>query len=88
MMKKKASRGRLPVVLYKRRLVGRRSELLGRLQAIERDFEQPRDPDDEDRATELNNDEVLDRLGSAGQQELLAHTPFCQACAHAAMMPR
>ncbi|WP_429925731.1 TraR/DksA family transcriptional regulator (plasmid) [Agrobacterium vitis] len=56
---------------YKAILTDRRSELLRRLTAIEHDFEQPRNPDDEDRATERNNDEVLDELGQTGQKELI-----------------
>ncbi|MDU0359918.1 TraR/DksA C4-type zinc finger protein [Rhizobium sp. 25PS6] len=57
---------------YKATLDQRRRELETRLQAIERDFEEPRNPDDDDRATERNNDEVLEELGEAGQKELLA----------------
>lgn len=52
-------------------LTNRRSELLRRLTAIKQDFERPRDPDDEDRAIEQNNDEVLDELGQSAQKELL-----------------
>lgn len=50
----------------------RRRELLRRLAAIENDFEQPRNQDDDDRAIERNNDEVLEELGQAGQKELAA----------------
>lgn len=57
---------------YQSLLLARRRELYNRLHAIERDFEQPRNPDDDDRATERNNDEVLVKLGEAGQKELLA----------------
>lgn len=57
---------------YRAILANRRNELLRRLTAIEQDLEQPRNPDDEDRATERNNDEVLDGLGQTGQRELLA----------------
>lgn len=56
---------------YRTILTDRRSELLRRLTAIEQDFEQPRNRDDEDRAIERNNDEVLDELGQTGQKELL-----------------
>jgi RNA polymerase-binding transcription factor DksA len=58
--------------LYRSRLLGRRRELTSRLQAIETDFEQVRNPDDEDRAVERANNEVLEGLGAAGQKELLA----------------
>jgi len=57
---------------YRALLDQRRRELQTRLRAIEYDFEQPRNPDDDDRATERNNDEVLGELGEAGQKELLA----------------
>ncbi len=53
-------------------LAARRKELTRRLEAIEQDFEQPRNQDDDDRALERNNDEVLEELGEAGQKELIA----------------
>lgn len=53
-------------------LTSRRDELRARLAAIERDFEQPRNPDDDDRALERNNDEVLEGLAESGQAELAA----------------
>ncbi|MDG3574888.1 TraR/DksA C4-type zinc finger protein [Rhizobium sp. YJ-22] len=57
---------------FEDRLRARRHELEGRLDRIEHDFEQPRNPDDDDRALERNNDEVLDSLGLQGEQELRA----------------
>ncbi|MCF6370406.1 TraR/DksA family transcriptional regulator [Rhizobium halophilum] len=53
-------------------LKARKHELEVRLHKIEEDFEQPRNPDDDDRATERNNDEVLEELGETGQRELHA----------------
>lgn len=50
----------------------RQRELYRRLHKIEADFEQPRNPDDDDRALERSNDEVLDELGQVGQEELKA----------------
>ncbi len=50
----------------------RQRELYRRLHKIEADFEEPRNPDDDDRATERSNDEVLDEMGQAGQDELRA----------------
>ncbi len=57
---------------YKAILTERHGELDRRLHRIEEDFEQPRNPDDDDRAIERNNDEVLEELGEAGQRELAA----------------
>lgn len=57
---------------YRIILARRQQELQSRLQKIEADFEAPRNPDDDDRAVERNNDEVLEELGEAGQRELLA----------------
>jgi RNA polymerase-binding transcription factor DksA len=57
---------------YKARLLARQHELTSRLYAIEADFEQPRNPDDDDRALERSNDEVLEKLGVSGQEELRA----------------
>lgn len=54
------------------RLRARRQELVGRMKRIETDLERPRPRDDEDRATEAENDEVLEDLGHAGQRELAA----------------
>lgn len=57
---------------YRAILTERQRELDSRLHRIEEDFEQPRNPDDDDRAIERNNDEVLEELGEAGQKELAA----------------
>jgi DnaK suppressor protein len=62
----------MDVAKYKAILTERQRELYGRLHKIEKDFEQPRNPDDDDRAVERNNDEVLEELGEAGQKELAA----------------
>lgn len=57
---------------YKARLQARQAELRRRLERIETDLDEPRNPDDDDRAVERNNDEVLEGLGDAGQRELIA----------------
>lgn len=57
---------------YEDILRARQRELYSRLHKIEADFEQPRNPDDDDRALERSNDEVLDELGQVGQEELKA----------------
>jgi RNA polymerase-binding transcription factor DksA len=57
---------------YEKILRDRQRELDSRLHRIEADFEEPRNPDDNDRAVERNNDEVLDELGQVGQDELRA----------------
>lgn len=62
----------MDVSTYEKRLRQRHAELENRLVKIERDFERPRNPDDDDRAVERNNDEVLDSLGHQGETELRA----------------
>lgn len=57
---------------YEKILRDRQCELYRRLHKIEADFEEPRNPDDDDRAAERSNDEVLDELGQVGQDELRA----------------
>jgi RNA polymerase-binding transcription factor DksA len=57
---------------YEKILRDRQRELNKRLRKIEDDFEQPVNPDNEDRAVERSNDEVLDELGELGQEELKA----------------
>ncbi|CAN7627271.1 TraR/DksA C4-type zinc finger protein [Rhizobium sp. LjRoot30] len=57
---------------YEQILRQRQRELFRRLHRIEEDFETPRNPDDDDRALERSNDEVLEELGQAGQTELRA----------------
>lgn len=51
-------------------LRARKAELENRLNRIEQDFVTPRNPDDDDRAVERNNDEVLEELGETGEWEL------------------
>lgn len=68
MQKQSSSQTRKHIEKHKAILGQRRRELETRLQAIEHDFEEPRNPDDDDRATERNNDEVLEELGEAGQR--------------------
>jgi len=60
----------MDVEKYRIILTRRQQELQSRLQKIEADFEAPRNPDDDDRAVERNNDEVLEELGESGQREL------------------
>lgn len=62
----------MDIARYKDILTRRQRELYSRLHKIERDFVQPRNPDDDDRAVERNNDEVLEELGEVGQKELEA----------------
>ena len=58
--------------IYRSRLTGRQNELLDRLQRIEGDLDVPRSNDDDDRATEREDEEVLESLGEAGLAELKA----------------
>lgn len=53
-------------------LLARKAELTRRLGKIETDLDAPADPDGEERATERENDEVLEGLGLQGQMELKA----------------
>lgn len=53
-------------------LLARRDELARRLGKIETDLDTARSPDSEERATERENDEVLEELGLQGQMELKA----------------
>ncbi len=57
---------------YERKLRARRTELLQRLRRIETDLDAPKPRDDEDRAIELEDDEVLEDLGHSGETELRA----------------
>jgi RNA polymerase-binding transcription factor DksA len=57
---------------YRSRLTGRQNELLDRLRRIEGDLDIPRSNDDDDRATEREDEEVLESLGEAGLAELKA----------------
>jgi len=56
----------------KERLIARKSELSARLRRIESDLDSPRSPDDDDRAIEREDEEVLEELGEAGLSELRA----------------
>jgi len=51
-------------------LTHRKSELMRRLTAIEGDLERVRPADDDDRAVESDNDEVLEGMGQAGKTEI------------------
>lgn len=57
---------------YEDILRARSRELYTRLHKIERDLERTPDPDSAERATENENDEVLEELGNSGEQELRA----------------
>lgn len=57
---------------FEQRLLNRKRELDARLNRIETDLEQAHDQDIEDHAIEVENDEVLESLGKAGQDELRA----------------
>lgn len=57
---------------YKRRLAERKAELDRRLAKIESDLDTTPNPDSEDRASERENDEVLESLGLSGRTELRA----------------
>ncbi len=51
-------------------LQARRDELTGRLQHFEEALDAPAPRDAEDRATEREDDEVMERLGNAGLAEI------------------
>lgn len=57
---------------YAGRLRARRAELLGRLEGIETDLDAPVPADWDDLAIEREDDEVLERMGTAGLAELRA----------------
>lgn len=57
---------------FKAKLLDRKAELLVRLHKIEGDLETTPNPDAEERATERENDEVLEELGNKGVDELNA----------------
>jgi RNA polymerase-binding transcription factor DksA len=57
---------------YRPILLHRQQQLQARLEKIEHDFENPCNRDDDDRAVERNNAEVLEALGETTQKELLA----------------
>ena len=55
---------------YEQRLRDRLHELNERLEEIEENLDEPADPDNEERATEREGDEVLESLGHAGLAEI------------------
>ncbi len=58
------------VQTYEKQLRDRLLELNERLVEIDEDLDEPASPDSEDRATEQEDDEVLERLGHAGLAEI------------------
>ncbi|MDQ7081336.1 MAG: TraR/DksA C4-type zinc finger protein [Paracoccaceae bacterium] len=56
----------------KQQLEARLAELRARLDEIEDELDDPVDPDPEDQAIELEDDEVLERLGQAALREIEA----------------
>jgi RNA polymerase-binding transcription factor DksA len=61
--------GMKPTSHYKAALEARLAELDARLHRIDRDLDETPDADFEDRATERENDEVLEELGTSGMEE-------------------
>ncbi|AJY45653.1 TraR/DksA family transcriptional regulator [Martelella endophytica] len=57
---------------FKTLLQARKDEILGRLQKIDTDLGRTRNPDSAERATEAENDEVLEEFGHVGSDELKA----------------
>jgi RNA polymerase-binding transcription factor DksA len=57
---------------YEQILRNRQRELLSRLSRIDVDLGRTKEQDSDDRAIESENDEVLEGLGQAGQEELRA----------------
>lgn len=57
---------------YEAVLRDRQRELYTRLHRIDDDLGRQKNPDSEDRATESENDEVLEELGEVGETELKA----------------
>ena len=60
----------LNIKALEKRMLERKDELLGRLQKIEGDLEKPKDSDFDEMASERENDEVLEGIGSAGLHEI------------------
>jgi RNA polymerase-binding protein DksA len=60
-----------PIEKFKSRLIRRRAELSARLRSLEEDLATFR-PDDDDRAVEREDEEVLESLGEQGLLELRA----------------
>lgn len=57
---------------HKETLIKRRAEIVEMLERIEDRLDDPKDPDVEERATEREEDEVLETQGNAGLKELQA----------------
>ncbi len=62
----------IDVKTYKKRLNERQKELDERLKHIEHDLDRPMNQDIEDRATEREDDEVMESMGNAGLAEIQA----------------
>lgn len=62
----------MDVAHYKAVLEARQAEILKRLHRIDDDLGRTRNPDSADRATEAENDEVLEEFGHVGSDELKA----------------
>ncbi|WP_176086836.1 TraR/DksA C4-type zinc finger protein [Martelella sp. HB161492] len=58
--------------VYKDRLLQRKHEILGRLTKIDSDLGRMKNPDSAERATEAENDEVLEEFGQVGADEMRA----------------
>ena len=57
---------------FEQRLLTRKNEIEQRLQHIEHDLDQPMNNDVEDRATEREDDEVMESMGNSGLHEIEA----------------
>lgn len=57
---------------FRKLLEARKAELEGRLRKIEDDLDEPVSADNEERAVETQDDEVLEGMGQAGMAELKA----------------
>lgn len=57
---------------FRTALESRLAELEDRLQRIEHDLDEPHNPDLEDQAIELEDDEVLERMGANSVKEVAA----------------
>ncbi len=60
------------LIYFEQTLRSHRKELEQRLDGIESELEKPSDTNAEDRATEREGDEVLEGVGQAGVNEILA----------------
>ncbi len=64
--------GMMDVNYFEEMLRAHRQELQERLERIERELDQPADPDTEERAVEREGDEVLESVGLTGLKEIRA----------------